>query len=269
MYRLEEEQVEGVRLLLEDLRYNLVVDSVIDGNTPGWVFANRTHNPSVALMWNRQDALLVAGDSQDGSLHAVLRREVLGRIVADARRRHIRTLSVHYAPETWEEAIEQILRDWQPEIAIRRYYQPGPLKVEWRVRMPSGCQMRRIGEALLEENLGNVLHVRGWVLSFWRSIKAFEETGFGYCLVTGETIASWCLSVYVSGKAFELGVATSPEHRNQGFATLAAAACVEHGVKWGRVPHWHCWDDNHASVAVAEKVGFERPTQYRVYRFET
>jgi GNAT superfamily N-acetyltransferase len=268
MHRLEERQYESVRSLFEDLRYNLVVDSVIDGNTPGWVFANRRYNPSVAMMWNRQDAILVAGDSQDRSLHAVLRKEVLERIMADAGRRHIPALSLHYAPEAWGCVLAEILRDRQPEKAVRRVYQPGPLRVEWQGNLPSGCEMQRIDGALLEGDLGNVLPVRGWVLSFWRSVEAFEETGFGYGLVNRETIASWCLSVYASGRGYELGVATSPEYRNQGFATLATAACVGHCEARGWVPHWHCWEDNYASIAVAEKVGFERPSRYTVYRFE-
>jgi GNAT superfamily N-acetyltransferase len=249
------------------LRYNLVVDSVIDGNTPGWVFADRVENPSVALIWNRQDAILVAGDWRDASVHVDLRQDVMRSIVADARQRGIPALSLHYFPESWEGAIEQILQGRQPEKAQRRYYQPGPLKIAWQKAVPSGCQMRRIDQALLAVDFRHVMHVRGWVLSFWRSLQAFEETGFGFCLVQGETIASWSLSVYSSGKAYELGVATVPEYRNRGSATLTAAACVEHCLQRGWVPHWHCWEDNPASAAVAEKVGFVRPRRYSVYRF--
>lgn len=269
MLQLEEKQAGRVRPLFEGLRYNLVVDSVLDGHTPGWVFADCTPSPTVALIWNRQDAILIAGDSHNSSMHAKLREQVLGPIVADAGRRGIPTLSVHYFPESWEGALEQILRGRQPEKARRRYYQPGPLKVAWRASLPSGSDMRPIDQGLLAEDLGNVMHVRGWVLSFWRSIRAFEETGFGFCLLRGETIVSWCLSVYASGTAYELGVATIPEVRNQGSATLTTAACVEHCLERGRVPHWHCWDDNYASVAVAEKVGFAGPKQYSVFRFVT
>ena len=269
MYQLEQDQFGRVRPLFEALRYNLVLDSVIAGNTPGWVFADRVENPTAALIWNREDAILVAGDSRDSSVHTELREEVLTSIVADARRRSIPALSLHYFPASWEDAIEQILRGRKPEKARRRYYQPGPLKVDWRKSVPSGYEMRRIEEGLLAEDRANVTHVRGWVLSFWHSVQVFEERGFGFCLLHGETIASWCLSVYASGKAYELGVATIPEVRNRGFATLTTAACVEHCLERGWVPQWHCWEDNYASAAVAEKVGFERPREYSVYRFTT
>jgi len=89
----------------------------------------------------------------------------------------------------------------------------------------------------------------------------------------GGTIASWCLSVFASGMHFELGLATVPDYadeyiRGRGHATLTAAACVEHCVEHGLTPHWHCWEDNAPSIRVAEKVGFERPERYTVYRFE-
>jgi predicted GNAT family acetyltransferase len=68
-------------------------------------------------------------------------------------------------------------------------------------------------------------------------------------------------------------VATAPDYadeyiRGRGYATLTPAACVEHCVEHGLTPHWHCWEDNAPSMQVAEKVGFERPGQYAVYRFE-
>ena len=46
-----------------------------------------------------------------------------------------------------------------------------------------------------------------------------------------------------------------------------SVACVAHCVERGYIPHWHCWEDNLASMAVADKVGFERPERYSTYRF--
>jgi RimJ/RimL family protein N-acetyltransferase len=129
--------------------------------------------------------------------------------------------------------------------------------------------MRRIDEALLANtNLGNIRAVEGWVRSFWHSLRDFVGTGFGFCVVRDGTILSWCLSVFVSDENFEFGIATAPDHRRKGLATLAAAACVEHCVENHRIPHWHCWEDNVPSIKVAEKVGFENPTLYTVYRFD-
>ena len=71
--------------LFKGLRYKLVVDSVLDGNTLGAVYAADSRRPSVALLWNRQDALLLAGDPNTGTFNAGLNRLLRERIVPAAR----------------------------------------------------------------------------------------------------------------------------------------------------------------------------------------
>jgi len=42
MVPLDRSDYARVRPVFEGLRYNLVVDSVLDGNTPGWVYGSNT-----------------------------------------------------------------------------------------------------------------------------------------------------------------------------------------------------------------------------------
>jgi RimJ/RimL family protein N-acetyltransferase len=109
----------------------------------------------------------------------------------------------------------------------------------------------------------------GWIDSFRHSQTDFLSKGVGYCLTIDDKIVGWCISVYVGANNIELGLATIPEYRNQGYATLTSAACVEYCVEHQIVPHWHCFKSNTASIAVAEKVGFEKVMEYPVYRFNT
>ena len=269
MRRLEEHRHGLVRPLFAALWYNLVVDSVIEGNTPAWVFVDAVERPRTALVWNRQDALLLAGSPQGPAVEAELKWVIAQEIVPDARQRHIPQLSFHTADPFWESRADVILESFQPEQAARCFYQPGPLRVDWRAEIPPAYAMRRMdAELLAGEDLANAGHVVGWVRSFWPSNEAFLEAGFGYAVLHDRTLASWCFTVYASGGEFELGLATVPDHRDRGLATLVATACVEHCFDRGFTPHWHCWVENRASIAVAEKVGFERPQRYQVVRFQ-
>jgi GNAT superfamily N-acetyltransferase len=269
MDTLGKDQYEALRPLFESLRYNLVVDSVIDGNTPAWVLADGAERPRTALIWNRQDALLLAGALQDPRVNVELRGVIAEEIVPDARRRHIPQLSLHTEEHGGLARVRRIVAEFEPQRAQRRFYQPGRLRVDWRARMPPGYAMRRMdAELLADEDLVNWRSMISWVRSFWSSDAAFLGTGFGYAVLHGSTLASWCLTVYASDRQFELGLATVPGHRNRGLATLAAAVCVEHCFDRELTPHWHCWEENRASIAVAEKVGFERPQRYEVLRFQ-
>ena len=107
-----------------------------------------------------------------------------------------------------------ILQGKSAEKASRRYYVFAGSKADWREQIPLDCEIRRIDETLLErDRLGNIEQVIGWVQSFWRSNQDFASKGFGYCLIKEDAIVSWCLSVYMSGMDYELGIATIPEYR--------------------------------------------------------
>jgi hypothetical protein len=166
------------------LRYNLVIDSVIAGNTPAWVYADDACKPQAAWMWNRQDATLLAGSADNDGFNRALGELITKQVIPDAKLRRIPQLSLYYAPETWEARIDLILKGKAPEKAGRRFYALERLKVDWRVRIPYGFEMARMDRELLGNTaLGNIQEVVGWVRSFWRSIPDFIETGFGFCLL--------------------------------------------------------------------------------------
>jgi RimJ/RimL family protein N-acetyltransferase len=268
-YTLERRDYGRAADIFQDLSYNLVIDSVMAGHTPAWVTVDDALSPRSAWMWNRMGTMLLVGRAGNDGFNRALSTLLDGRVVPDARRRQIPSLTLHYSPETWKEKLDVLLPGIKPERTWRRFYAFQDLTVDWRDELPSGCSMRRIDQELLrKDQLKNVDHVVGWVHSFWHSIGDFDETGFGFCVVEGGAIVSWCLTVYASGSDVELGLATVPEHRNRGYATLAAAGCVEHGIERGFTLHWHCDEENRPSIRVAEKVGFSDPTRYKVYTFE-
>jgi RimJ/RimL family protein N-acetyltransferase len=257
-----------VKPLYEDLSYNLVVDSVIAGNTPGRILVDDASAPHTAWLWNRMGTMLVAGNPDNDAFNRALSTVLSQEVLPDARRRRIPSLTLHYSPDAWEDSIDRLFPGLSSEKAWRRFYRFDHLKVDWKAELNQSNVMRPLDESLLRtDHLENVEHVLGWIHSFWHSIEDFLETGFGFCITRGEAVASWCLTVYARGRDFELGLATLPEYRNRGYATCTAAASVEHSVRSGFTPHWHCDEENVASMRVAERVGFSDPVRYTVYTF--
>lgn len=268
IYRVEPQNYWRVQTLFANLRYNLVIDSIIDGNTPAWVYVDDPDMPKTGLIWNQQDALLLAGRHDHTALNQALHRVIMEQVILDARNRGIPELSLYFSPQDWETKSNLLLKGLNYQKAQRRYYTSLRPRIDWRSKIPTLCEVRPINLSLSEdEGIGNIGEVKGWVTSFWGTLQDFIDTGFGYCLLYQGTLASWCLSVYSSGRHHELGLATMPEFQNRGYATLVTAACVDHCAANRYVAHWHCWEDNRPSIAVAEKVGFERPVGYSVYKF--
>lgn len=70
-------------------------------------------------------------------------------------------------------------------------------------------------------------------------------------------IAAIAQNYALSNRYGDIGVATLPEFQGQGLATAAAALVAQDLQGNGRIPVWSCGEDNHASLRVAQKLGFE------------
>jgi hypothetical protein len=264
--RLELAEFANVRKLFAHLRYHLMVDSIIEGNTPGWVFVDQVDDPTFGLMWNRQEDLQLAGDITADTVLAV-REVVRGVIVPEARSLEIPQLVISYAPIAWGAEMDKILSGISFDYARRRFYNSSKVKYDWRSHIPTGLELQPIDEDLLKGGaLERSSEIRACVRSFWHSIDHFLDTGFGFYLAQDREALSWCISQYASAGHFELGVYTPGEQRRRGYATLTAAACVERCIQHGWTAHWHSWEGDRASIAVAQKVGFEIAMGYQVVR---
>lgn len=268
--RLNPAQYKRVLPLYAPLDFNLVIRSVAEGSTPAVVFADRPEQPGVALIWNRQDALLLAGSNQDMAALAGLRNLLHNHILPEARARRIPEMALHYTPG-WEYMLPSLLEGAAARPAGRLSFRYPPGDPPELPAPPPGYSLHRLDRALLAAGMGNIDQVQGWVASFWPSVDDFQRNGFGYCAVADEprAAASWCLTVYAAGQAVELGVATVPEYRERGLAGMVAAACIRHALERDREVHWHCWADNRPSAAVAERLGFRLEREYIAYRLAT
>ncbi|MDX1614917.1 MAG: GNAT family N-acetyltransferase [Candidatus Promineifilaceae bacterium] len=261
---LSPDQYQAVADLFQPLRFNLLVDAVLAGNTAAQVWADDIGLPQMALLWNRLDALLLCGRPTAKRVTA-LRRTLEAEILPAAAARAIPELALQ-ATEPWLAALDDLSAELGAAPAPRRYYIFDRAPSGWPARLPADAAIQPLAHALRDGRLAHHREAAGWVHSFWPDLATFAARGLGFGLVRPGLLASWCLSVYSAHHRRELGVATASNQRSRGYATLVAAACVTHCHRYHLVPEWHCWEDNRASIAVAEKVGFVRPTAYPAYR---
>jgi RimJ/RimL family protein N-acetyltransferase len=256
-------QYPAVLPLFAPLDFNLVIRSIVAGNTPAWVFADDGANPRTALIWDQQDAILVAGEA-DPISRAALRDIILEQIAGNARGRGIPDFAL-LCTTAWDALISDLLPELAPRTAARYSYRLDPADFHRPPGIADGFNLTRIDERLLNSHLAHLDELRGWIDSFWHTPQDFLNTGYGYCAIQADTIAAWCLTVFAAGSARELGLATIPDFRQRGLATQVAAACLEHGLAHKQVLHWHCWAHNRPSALIAEKLGFHLERPYSVH----
>jgi RimJ/RimL family protein N-acetyltransferase len=136
----------------------------------------------------------------------------------------------------------------------------------WRSLIPLEFQFVPIDKALLHRtNLTNYAAIADWIKG-WHTTEYFLQHGFGFCLLHGDTIASWCIADCALGDKCEIGVKTDWRYRRRGLATTVVAGTVDYCLSTGfRHIGWHCLDSNAGSLAVAQQVGFGRVHTYCAY----
>lgn len=127
-----------------------------------------------------------------------------------------------------------------------------------------GYELKEIDASLLELDVEGIITKE--ILKFWESTAKFLSRGIGYCVLQGSKVIGSCISVFVSGDDYEIGINTySLEHRGKGLATAMAgrfiAACLDRGA----VPHWTTESFRLDSIAIANKLGFEQRPNYAVF----
>ncbi|MDH5447744.1 MAG: GNAT family N-acetyltransferase [Candidatus Bathyarchaeota archaeon] len=268
IHELRKRDYQKVQPLFEELEWNLITSAVIEGTSPGRVYADRVEDPRTAFMCTVEGYYLAGYDNND-EFNTSLNKLIFARIFAgDTVRKDETDVAIGFHPDSWKEKMPIIFQGRTPLTTARRHYVCTELKVDhWMDHVPKGFQIQRIDEKLLRTpHLEIPEHVTGWMKTNWGSISDFMKKGFGFCTLLDKRIVSWSIADCVSGNACEIGIHTREDYRKQGLATLTAAAAVDHSLSSGfRQVGWHCDEYNLGSIGVAEKVGFKLERKYIQY----
>jgi len=267
IHALPQSEYEKVRPLFTGLHLNLLIDAVVEGNSPGWIWVDDMVNPRTAFMWDRAHCYYLVGSADKVKFNSPLKKFICGKLAPEAVANNRSIFKVYYTSKDWESRIEAMFGAPSPRKRERVLYTLEKLEIpDWRDRIPLGLCIKSIDERLLKKtNLENIPAVVGEIESCWNSVDDFLKNGFGFCLVDDQAIACWCTAEYVCGKKCGIGIETAKEYRGRGFATLTACAFVDYCIANHMLPHWDSWEGNLPSIAVAEKVGFKKSLEYTVY----
>ena len=247
--------------------FDIIARAVVAGNSPGSIWVDDASKPKSSLIRDKHYCFYLVGDPDNEAFNAALRNLVTEQIAPEALATGQGIFKLFYSTLGWESKVESIFNQATLTIRGRTLFTlDHPTLPDWRAKLPAAAVIRPIDRELLTStNLQGLQSIVSEMLSTWASLDDFLALGFGYCLVYGERIACWCTAEYVDGKAIGVGIETVEQHWGKGFATLTAAAFVEHCTAHGIAAYWDAWTSNVASRVVAEKVGFKKMQEYSIY----
>ncbi|MHA2248438.1 MAG: GNAT family N-acetyltransferase [Candidatus Hodarchaeales archaeon] len=233
---------------------NILAQNLAWSNVRG--FVDNLKNPDVVMFLCQQGACFLAGNNKAENL-----KEFLVKIPEKA---------YIYVPSLeWESSLK-------PQWTYFGYIPRTELSAkslslqsirELLNSLPKGFQMKRVdieaAKQILNQNFSNHLVE---LVNYFGSPEKFVEEGVGFCIQENETIFCIVMGFMASvpiTQSVELDIATHPDYRGRGFATLVSAKLIEYFLKKGIEPHWDA--ANPLSVKLAQKLGYTDPEPYKCY----
>ena len=259
-----------VQPLLRDLLdIHLSIVSLLEGLSPGAIFVDDLDQPNSVFGYSMR-RLFLAGNPSNKAFNQGVKDYFNDTLYPNAAAMEMPYYTLCYSPDGWDELIPEILAGCYPVRDRCHFYEfsETELPSDWSSMIPKDFALWRVNRSLLmQRHLDHLDKIIDEMLSERSSVEDFLEKSFGFCLVReDEEIIAWCMSEYNCVGRCEVGIATQKDYRQRGFATLTAAAVLEHALKNGisRIG-WHCYANNQPSIRTALKVGFKKVCEYPEY----
>ncbi len=257
-----------VKPFFEGPEFDLLLSAILEGNSIAKVWVDDKSEPESVFLWDKtNNVFYLAGGESNVQFNRELRVLTGRKIVPELKLRRRPHFRLRLTSELWGKTLPSIFVDAELTLGYHIFYtHQKSVEQDWRSRIPEGLRFRQIDEHFLhEEPYENREFVLDEVQQMWPTVDRFVKFGFGFSLVTEEQVVCWCTSEYMSKYKCGIGIETMHDYQNRGLATSVASAFVEHCEAKGIEPHWECSAENLASRRVAEKVGFVKEREYRVY----
>lgn len=127
--------------------------------------------------------------------------------------------------------------------------------------LPSEYKLKKIDSEIAKDSFLHELSED--FISQFDSIPDFLNRGLGFVLLHGEQIVCGATSFSIYDEGIEIEVATHPEYRRKGLATITASALILNCLEQGLYPSWD--GANIESVQLAEKLGYRLHESYDTY----
>ncbi|MBK5447313.1 GNAT family N-acetyltransferase [Bacillus sp. TH22] len=236
--------------MFEDFN-NVVLLSYLQGHM-GTAWVNDLENPTVAQITVGIFTFYV-GDPNAKETEELLRNipeRILVIVNSDEWKKRLEAFS--------ERKIDKFLRykfKRNPEV-----FNGSKLK-SFITALPKGYELRKIDEHIV--NNPTLHKVSEDFTSQFRSIDDYIDRGIGYSILYDGEVVCGASSYSIYDGGIEIELATDPNHRRKGLATVVSAALILNCLEQGKYPNWDA--ANSTSAKLAEKLGYVFDKAYDTY----
>ncbi|GEN45428.1 GNAT family N-acetyltransferase [Alkalibacillus haloalkaliphilus] len=168
--------------------------------------------------------------------------------------------------EEWKKKIEALHKGSFEKIKRYEFYKnPNHLNQDHIKKnladIPEGYELKPIDLTLAEDP--SLHELSEDFISQFNSTKDFLDRGMGFVILHKGKAVCGATSFSIYDDGIEIEVATHPDYRRKGLATITASALILECLSQGLYPSWDA--ANMESVKLAEKLGYKFKTEYETY----
>jgi RimJ/RimL family protein N-acetyltransferase len=231
--------------------------SVLHSIIPGVVYVDHSECPKSVLVGTSSGIYYIAGDETNHHFNDSLQEFYINKVQKEKAR-----FTLFSSTKRWDEVINKLFKDEITQMSRYSFaFNPNKYSLE-PLQIPKEFTLKRIDENTIKNSLE---FNNAYYEEYWGSVSNFLANGFGYCVLHNERVASECTSIFVGNTIAEVDIATHQEYRGNGLAFITAKAFIDHCLKNDFIPRWDCDVNNLTSIKLAEKLGFDNPTEYSIF----
>ena len=255
MELLDRARYPWLRDVIAEVPFNtLYARAVLTGDADGWVYVDGQAAASYYVV-NVYGMTLLGGEAGDPAYAAALVAYLggdRGGWVSD------QWLQAH--PREWDDVLAPLVTAGRAE-RLERVNFAFDEAVYHRVRRaPVALPVRPTPPDRLWSLPGDVVPTL-----FWRDRVTAPCTSFS--VMDGDVPVAIAFTSFRTPTQLEMGIETLPAYRGRGYAQAACAALIDYCLAEGLEPVWSCRDANHASIALANRLGFRESHRLPYYHF--
>lgn len=228
--------------------------SVLNNYISGVVYAD-SKNPETILIGTESGIYFVAGNENNQEFN-----EFLCELYRQRKNKELR-FTLFSANEYWDSVINELFKDNFKKM-YRYSFEYDKKIVHENKRLENEYSIRKISEELITSSSE---FNEDYYNEYWGSVANFTAKGFGYCILHKREVVCECTSIFASLQFSEIDIETYKDYRGQGLGLIAAKAFINHCLENGIQPRWDCDISNASSIRLAEKLGFDNPSEYSIF----
>jgi hypothetical protein len=125
--------------------------------------------------------------------------------------------------------------------------------------VPDGCDLLPIDQSLFEHCIG-----KSHYLSMYDITQQALKKGYGVCLAERSELLFEAFTGPAAQGCIEIEMATHTDHRYKGYVTLTCSTLIMQMEQHGYRTCGSCARDNHASIGLARKLGYQTERGHRL-----